>query len=103
MLSARPSGTGAGQNDRRHHRARSNASGTVIRWFLTMRRKPPGWRQPPLFPDDPGDSPEPQQSANIVNHEGGDHAIQNHHSGAAGTTTADPRRTPAEPEAASDN
>src|SRR5580700_8671696 len=67
-----------------------------------MPKKPPGWRQPPLFPTDPGDSPEPHQSANIVHHEGGDHALQNHHSGNAGTATQDARGTPAEPEAASD-
>ncbi len=102
MLSARPSGTEAGQNDQRHVRARHNASGTVIRWFLTMRRKRPGWRQPPLFPTDPGDSPEPQKSANIVHHEGDHHAVQDDHPRTSGSATQDERGTPAEPEAASD-
>src|SRR5580704_18943954 len=78
MRSGRPITNAAGQNDRagqssatsgsrkthepphsiecRRAIARRQLAGTTIRRFLTMARKPPDWRQPPLFPPDPATS-----------------------------------------------
>ena len=49
-----------------------------------MKKKPPFWRQPTLFPLNPVDSPEPQKPICYPT-EGDTHAIQDHRSGTAET------------------
>src|SRR5439155_21530114 len=68
---------------------------TLFWRFLTMARKPPDWRQPSLFPPDPADPTEPQDNATHKSEEGDQHALQDDHSRASATTTADARAAPA--------
>jgi hypothetical protein len=58
-----------------------------------MKRKPPDWRQPSLFPPDPANAPEPQDNATSKS-EGDDHAIQDDRSGTAATAPGDARAAP---------
>src|SRR5438552_19207721 len=64
-----------------------------------MARKPPDWQQPSLFPPDPADPTEPQDNATRKS-QGDQHALQDHHSRASATTTADARAASAATEAA---
>src|SRR6516225_8364532 len=66
-----------------------------------MKRKPPDWRQPTLFPPDPGsspgqapdDTPEPKDNA-TQEPDGESHAVQNHDPRTSAGPAADARATP---------
>src|ERR1700733_3920859 len=75
--------------------------GTKFRWFLTMARKPPDWRQPSLFNFDQAKTPEPQDNATFQP-DGDPHAIQDDPSRTPATAAGDARGTSQATEAASD-
>src|SRR5579871_2068831 len=70
--------------------------------LLTMARKPPDWRQPSLFPPDPGNIPQPEGDA-TQELNGGPHAVQDDHSRTPATTAADARAAAEGPQAPAGN
>src|SRR4051812_32120234 len=72
-----------------------------------MARKPPDWRQPSLFPPDPGsspeqapaDTPEPQDPSTRHPEGGNHHEVQNDSPRTAATTAPDAGAAPQETQA----
>src|SRR5581483_1798113 len=64
-----------------------------------MARRPPDWRQPSLFPPDPGDAPEPKDDATQQTN-GDSHALQDDHLRTPATTPTDARAAAEVPQAA---
>src|SRR5271156_5075227 len=67
-----------------------------------MRKKPPSWDQPTLFPLNPKDSAKPQNPVNSVT-TGDDHAVQNHSSRTTQGTEGTPRAATPDPQAPADD